>query len=1157
MKKALWFLCLSSLCVSSFGITLTKDWAVSDYAQATGYGLNSMAYDPVTTRLINPNFGSDLSLEVYDSADGSFVQSSKLSGSSFGYLAGFAIGVSEAGAIYLADSNKCYKLDNLEDTTVTQIQGTASFEYPCRNISIQGSGINTYMASTGSTDNGPIQIWKADDAQCSGFSPWKTLMGITLDPMGAGKSGCALSPVTGDNPPEWVVGGEVFGEQYMRLFRYDSQKDNYQHITTVGGKSGDILPCFDAAFDFTEGYKPIIAALTTSGHADPNLPVENGFNVEAMVEIFELNPSDGSLISKASYDLTDDLNKIGNRGSLEIDTLSKKIYIGFRCEGGTNHLAMACLSYTLDPFEPTPSPTPTSTSTPTPTPTPTATPEPTQTPEVLVVEGYEEPPNGLRWKEAFVSQSHGYTWNETALRWGWQRAVIEGTVEDLITPMFCNRWLLPYFENAGAMTVTTRERDENTSEVITDFNVPADPLISTGTWTEYTGGAALGGSAIMTQSVAYSEPTASVIFTMDIPKSGWYCLYIRHPEHPDPSLRVPYIVTDGAGNRHRFIINQSRKPGRWYYLSRFYFESGEDAQVLEITNADGQGGHTVLADAVRIGGGMGSIDWGGGLSGKPRWQEFAKAWVRYVGAPATVWDHPTEGSDYTQRRLYRDWECPGNLHFEIHSNAASGVASGSYAIIYGRDEAEKDSLYSCYIKMAAAVQSHWDISWLRRTPDLYVESYWSPLLLIELAFHDNVEKDLVFLMDPDFRHIIGRGLYMGAVDYFTDNKGVYLPESPSTPYVQSLGKGKVRVGWKPPLFGTDVTGYRIYYSRHPHCFIEYVPTDANTFQKEILLEPDTSYYFQLRAENEGGVSFPTETLAALSATSGTKCLIVNGFDRLDWEVQETENTRNFAIQHISAMVEAAENLNASLDISSASNEAVTESLVSLENFNLVDWILGEESIRYDITYGKGYTDDRVFSEVEQEKIKAYLQEQGRLFVSGSDIAWDLENHGETAGKEFLSDFLLSSLVEDDAGSYEIEGISDHFKGMEFTLDNGACGAYDVDSPDTIGVLEGAGEVLLFTGLTKTAGIIHAGPDYRLVLFSFPFETIVGKQNRTEVMEAVIKTLVPELAILDAETIVRYLIGEIQLSANEKASADTNSDGRIDVSDVVTLIQANP
>ncbi len=133
MKKiGLWILAFCVIYSLSYGVTLSKDWAVAEYVQPSGYGVNSMAFDPVAGRLINPNFGSDLSLEMYDKDTGAFVESSTLSGASFGYLAGFGIGISAAGNIYLSDTRKLHKLDDMSDTTVVSVHGTNSFEYPCR-----------------------------------------------------------------------------------------------------------------------------------------------------------------------------------------------------------------------------------------------------------------------------------------------------------------------------------------------------------------------------------------------------------------------------------------------------------------------------------------------------------------------------------------------------------------------------------------------------------------------------------------------------------------------------------------------------------------------------------------------------------------------------------------------------------------------------------------------------------------------------------------------------------------------------------------------------------------------------------------------------------------------------------------------------------------
>ncbi len=1106
MKKV-WILCLCIYISASslFAVTLTKDWIMNDYVQPVNYDLNCMAYDPVSGYIVNSNFGTDLSLEMYDSSTGAFIKSSKLSGLTFGTLGGFSVAFSSSGNAYLTDSAKVYKIDSIDDTTVIAVHGTNLYENPTRNMSIQGTGENTYMAGTGSADNGPVQIWKSNNAECTLFSPWKTVSGASLNPIGAGKSGCAIYQPNPTQPPLWVAGSEVFGAQYLRVFKYNTFSGNYDHAFTVGGTTENPFPCFDMAFDFTEGYIPIVAALTTTGYANPNLPVANGFNVEAMLEVFNMDPSTGVLTSVATYDFTDELNKIGNRGSLEIDPVNKKIYVSFRCEGGTNHVAMAKISYTLDTINPNPTPTPIPSITPTPSPTPIAT----KTPITLVAEGYEKPKRGLAGQKILVSQSHGLLFNDETLQWGWQRPLIQGTREDLLTPMFCNRWFLRYLQNAGAETYTARERDEQTSETIVNFNLLTDVSEKTGTWNEYTDSSAYDGAALIAPSNPSDSKNASVTFRTDVPKSGFFCLYIRHPQHPNAAEFVPYIVTDGAGNQHHYRINQTQQTGIWNYLDRFYFEAGKDKKILEINDAGTSEGKVILADAVRIGGGMGSIDWGHGISGVPRWHESSKSYARYIGAPDYTWNFYTTSSDYGVRTQLRYLQTPGQLYFEIHSNASagSGTASGSFAYVYGRDDTDKNKINQLYIKTCATIQEDWDITWLRRAPDLIVDSYYSPMILLELAFHDNLTQDLIYLMDPDFRHIMARGLYCGAVDYFTNNTGVYLPETPFAPYTEALTTDTVKIGWMPPIFGTPPDKYRVYYSNNPFSFPDYL-TVAHPAQSVIMnTVPGQLYYFAIRSENAGGISLPTEVLAARTQLiDGKTLLMVNGFDRLDWQVQEGDNTRNFVIQHALAVIDAETTTGINFALSSASNEAIAYNQTDLKNYEIVDWISGEESRRYDVTYGKGYTDDKTFTSAEQDKIKDYLKNSGKLFISGSDIAWDLAQKGNEDDKDFLNNYLHAAYVEDNSNIFAAEGSSGTFLNKSCFFDDGKFEVYRLLAPDTISPFSGASAIMTYQSSFKICGIKYITEGQRLVLFSFPFETIVGKTNRADFMAAVIQTL---------------------------------------------------
>jgi len=85
------------------------------------------------------------------------------------------------------------------------------------------------------------------------------------------------------------------------------------------------------------------------------------------------------------------------------------------------------------------------------------------------------------------------------------------------------------------------------------------------------------------------------------------------------------------------------------------------------------------------------------------------------------------------------------------------------------------------------------------------------------------------------------------------------------------------------------------------------------------------------------------------------------------------------------------------DFISTSNEAVIQGLVDLNDYEIVMWILMDES-----------TEDETFSGVEQSLIKNFLEQNGNFFISGSEIGWDLVEKGSAADKEFFKNYLKSS-----------------------------------------------------------------------------------------------------------------------------------------------------
>ena len=91
-------------------------------------------------------------------------------------------------------------------------------------------------------------------------------------------------------------------------------------------------------------------------------------------------------------------------------------------------------------------------------------------------------------------------------------------------------------------------------------------------------------------------------------------------------------------------------------------------------------------------------------------------------------------------------------------------------------------------------------------------------------------------------------------------------------------------------------------------------------------------------------------------------------------------------------------------VASTSNEAVISGAVNLTDYNVVIWILGNESTAND-----------TFNATEQTKVTQFLAAGGNLFVSGSEIGWDLDQQNN--GRTFYENTLKANYVSDDAGTY--------------------------------------------------------------------------------------------------------------------------------------------
>ncbi len=289
------------------------------------------------------------------------------------------------------------------------------------------------------------------------------------------------------------------------------------------------------------------------------------------------------------------------------------------------------------------------------------------------------------------------------------------------------------------------------------------------------------------------------------------------------------------------------------------------------------------------------------------------------------------------------------------------------------------------------------------------------------------------------------------------------------------------------------------------------------------LSADAVSYFKINAFNSTGASNNTEVLAGVPGAESSKVLVVNGFDR----TSGTNNTMDYITKYADPLL-----LNEYI-FSSASNEAVYKDLVSLTDYEMVIWMLGDES-----------TSDETFNVFEQERIEAFLENGGSLFVTGAEIGWDLSAKGGSTDQAFYSDYLKAVYIDDapngNSGTYyTAEGLEGTiFDGLSsFSFDDGSHGTFDIDWPDAIRATEGGVNILKFGNVSTSSG--YAGFSYegtfgegmlpgRLVHLSIPFETIYPEEVRTDILGRVLEFFSTNVSVEDEKN---NLPEDFELSGN--------------------------
>ncbi len=758
-------------------------------------------------------------------------------------------------------------------------------------------------------------------------------------------------------------------------------------------------------------------------------------------------------------------------------------------------------------------------------------------------------PGGLTGKTVYLSPGHGFAYLPAAPGWRTQRPTTNAIVEDLVSAETLDQFLVPMLLNAGAEVVPVRETDLTTSMVIVD---DADPgyvesgagfsdssLAGWGRPPSPMDGAtnpfALAKNRLMP---AAATPTASATWTATVPETGEYNVYLSWTAF---SGRVPdahFVVRHPGGETH-FRINQRHHGGSWVLLGRFHFDAAQPAQVVAFNDSTATG--NLSLDAVRFGGGMGLIDRGGGTSGRPRFEECARYQAQFAGAPASVYapsaNTPADDrtNDVGTRSRFAAWvHEPGEdaAYLAWHTNATGttpSTAVGTTTYVYGPNP--PDGTYNFTgvdggDRLAQLVHGEmindfrqdagWnEPGWRDRGIDSAYFGELSPTnnpempsVLVEVAFHDAV-ADATRLKEPRFRYIAARAMAQGLVRYFAEKDGKapkYFPEPPERLLAVGDASGQVTLSWSisptdaQGVRGGAATGYRVYASPNGLDWDE--GSVAAGTSLSVAVSPGQARFFRVTGVNGGGESFPSAVVAARVPAAGqAKVLIINAYDRLEGVLGTTEAFPSQyaladALRVFIARMNDATLLRAwgdALDVNavafdSATVDALNAGAVSASGYALVGW-----------AQGRGHAGGSAPTTSEQAVLSGARGVNTPVLFSGRAI---------TAPTFAAS--TLAAVPGAGASSLVVTGAGP-LAGLALGLDDGTRGSYACPAPDVAG--PGAGALSL--GSYSGAGGAGSGVAGQVAFLPYPFENIVGRQPRAEVMRRLLAFLSPTgIAVMD-------------------------------------------
>ncbi len=330
------------------------------------------------------------------------------------------------------------------------------------------------------------------------------------------------------------------------------------------------------------------------------------------------------------------------------------------------------------------------------------------------------------------------------------------------------------------------------------------------------------------------------------------------------------------------------------------------------------------------------------------------------------------------------------------------------------------------------------------------------------------------------------------------------PAIPDLKYVRQNENGKIEIAWFPALEG-DVTGYRLFQSLDGKNWgepivDEKVLSTGDSVCFMTVQQTENPVYFQIvsvdshQVEDEANelkpiLSEPSDTYGICSKNEH-RILIVDAFDRQSSWIKG----QHFFVRSYGEALAAN-----GVGFESCNNDVIQTGEIKLTDYQIVIYFCGDDG-----------TADESLSYIEQMKIAHFLASSGKLFITSSELGYDI---GQSRPEEIerYKNIFKAKFVGDDAGVLECQGAKGTvFDGLEFTYGIPTEDTYTEDWPDFIEPLGKCQPAFYYKNTSKVAAIQYTGvfgtdstKSGQLFYLAFAFETIYPRENRIKFMSRIL------------------------------------------------------